>query len=250
MVSCPRCGANIDPSALACPYCKTQTLYGRQQQEQHAAYQYQAAQVAQHQQAAERHQRQQALEKMAKHALFWSLGGLLVCCLPGAIVGIVMGLSVKSAAKRDGVTPPSMSTIAVVLGACGIAVFGVFLVLFIQDSRARDARIAVLQSQLEATRTKEAIDQPLACALTELELLQDGYAGKGGITVEGVECNGRVEQNGDRAILREVRFRTSSTEKHTVTACLARGARWAVKELRDDESCQPKAAAAPSTSAR
>jgi len=249
MVSCPRCGANIDPSALACPYCQTQTLYGRQQQERHAAYQHQAAQAAQHQQAAERHQRQQALEKKAKHALFWSLAGLLVCCVPGAIVGVVMGLNVKSAAKREGVAPPGMSTIAVVLGACGVAVFGVFLVLFIQDSRARDARIAVLQAQLESTRTKEAIDQSLACGLTELELLQDGYAGKGGISIEGVECNGRVEQNGDRAILRDVRFRTSSTEKYTVTACLARGARWSVKELRNDESCEPKAATAPSASA-
>ena len=79
--------------------------------------------------------------------------------------------------------------------------------------------------------------------------MQEGYGGKGGITIEGVACDGKVEQNADRAILRDVRFRTSSTERHTVTVCLARGARWSVKELRDDASCEPKGVAAPSGSA-
>jgi hypothetical protein len=246
MVNCPRCGAAIDPAALACPYCQTQTQYGRQHQERQAAHQYQAAQAQQTQQAAERHSRQQALTKKGQSAMFWSLAATLTCCFPAAIVGLVMGFNVKSAAKREGAIAPATSTVAVVLGCSAIALFFVVVALYVNDSRERDVRIVTLRTQLEAARSREVIDQPLACALVELGLLQDGYLDKSGIMIEAFQCDGKLEQNTEAATLSDVRFRTSSSERHVVTACLTHGARWSVKELRPDGSCAPRSATAPS----
>lgn len=248
MVNCPRCGAGIDPSAPACPYCHTQTLYGRQQLERQAAHQYHAQQAQQAQQAAERQSRQQALGKKAQAAMFWSLAGTLTCCFPAAIVGLVMGFNVKSAAKKEGAIAPATSTVAVVLGCSAIVLFFVMVALYVSDSRERDARIATLRAQVETARSREAIDQPLACALVELGLLQDGYLDKSGIMIAAFQCDGRLEQNRDAAALSDVRFRTSSSERHVVTACLARGVRWSVKELRTDGSCAPGKTPAPTAS--
>lgn len=250
MVSCQRCGANIDPTALACPYCQTQTYYGRQQVERQAAYQQHAAHAEHAQRAQEKHLRQQALSKKAQHAMFWSLGGTLTCCFPAAIIGLVMGLNVKSAAKREGAVAPGASTVAVVLGCFALALFCAGVVMYVTDSRRTEARIAMLQARVEAARADEPLDQPLACALTELELLKEGFAGTSGLSISGFECSGKLEQSAERARLLDVRFRTSSSERRNVVACLTHGARWSVKELREDGSCEPRAAgASPASSA-
>jgi hypothetical protein len=250
MVSCPRCGANIDPSALACPYCQTQTYYGKQQAERQAAYQYHAAQTEQAKVATERQLRQQARSSKARHAMYWSLAGTLTCCFPAALVGLVMGLNVKGAAKKEGSLAPGSATVAVVLGCLSTALFCAAIVAAILDTRATNARIATLKTQIEASSSRDTLDQTLACALAEAELLQDGFAGKGGTSIEGFQCDGKLEQNADRATLHDVRFRTSSSERHSVAACLVRGARWSIKELRADGSCALNAAssAAPASS--
>jgi hypothetical protein len=245
MVNCPRCGAAIDAAALACPYCQTQTLYGRQHQQHQAAQQHHAAQAQQAQQAAERQSRQQALTKKGQSAMFWSIAATLTCCFPAAIVGLVMGLNVKSAAKKEGALAPATSTVAVVLGCSAIALFFVVIALYLNDSRTRDARIAALRAQVGTARAGDAIDQPLACALVELGLLEDGYLDKSGIMIEAFQCDGKLVQDRDAAMLSDVRFRTGSNERRVVTACLTRGARWSVKELRTDGSCAPRSVSAP-----
>jgi hypothetical protein len=242
MVSCPRCGANIDPSALVCPYCQTQTYYGKQQAERQAAYQAHAAQAEHARLAHEQQQRRLALAKKSQHAMIWSVAGMFTCCFPAAIVGIVMGLNVKGAAKRDNAVAPGSSTVAVVLGVCALALFGVGAAMYVHDSRKTEARIGELSAQVNGASASETIDQRLACALTELELLKEGFAGTGGINISGFECSGKLEQSAERAKLSDVRFRTSSSERRTVAACLFRGARWSVKELREDGSCEPKPA--------
>lgn len=246
MVTCPRCGANIDPSAHACPYCHTQTHYGKSYAEHQAAHQYHAAQAGEAQRAVERQARLRAIEVKSKHALYWSLGGTFTCCVPAAIVGLVMGLNAKSLAKKDGAVAPGASTAAVVLGCTAIALLAVVAVLGVLDSRATDARITALQAQVEPSRGATELDQRLACGIVELELLRTGYAGKGGVNIDDFQCDGKLEQSGEQATLRDVRFRNGSDGKKTVAACLTRGARWSVKELRDDGSCAPRAAAAPS----
>ncbi|RYZ09798.1 MAG: hypothetical protein EOO73_02645 [Myxococcales bacterium] len=243
MVSCPRCGANIDRSARACPYCQTETPYGREQAERQAAYQQHTAHTEQAQRAHERNLRQQALAKKAQHAMIWSLAATFTCCFPAAIVGLVMGLNVKGAAKRENIVAPGTSTVAVVFGCLSFALFGLGVAMYIHDSRQTESRIAVLKAQVDAAPAAERLEQPLACALTELELLKEGYAGTSGLNISGFECAGRVDQDGDRARLQDVRFRSSSSARHTVAACLARGARWSVKELRADGTCAVGAAA-------
>jgi hypothetical protein len=251
MVSCPRCGANIDPSAPACPYCQTQTLYGKQQAERHAAYQYQAAQADHAQKAADRQVRQQALSKKAKHAMWWSLAGTVTCCFPLAIIGLVMGLNVKGVAKREGAVAPGTATVAVVLGFFALGLFCLVVVLGVMADRENKARIEVLRAQVDAGQASELLAQPIACALTELELRQEGFDDKSGVNIQAFQCDGKLEQERDRAILEDVRFKIGSGagDKRVVAACLVRGARWTVKELRSDGSCGPRAVAAPSSRA-
>lgn len=239
-MTCPRCGAHVEPAALACPYCQTQTEYGRWYAEQQA-------QAARAQHAAERQSRAEAIRKKGRYAMFCSIAGALTCCFPFALVGIVMGLNAKSAAKRDGLVAPGTSTAAVVFGLCGLALFAGGVALYIHDSRARDARVAALKAQIEQAASSDALDQRLACALVELELLQEGYAGTSGLNIESFQCDGKLERTGDRAALHDVRFRASSSERQSVTACLVRGSRWSVKSLRADGSCDaPTANAAAS----
>jgi hypothetical protein len=244
MVTCPRCGATIDPSAAVCPYCQTQTHYGRAQAAQHAAYQQQAAEASAAQLATQRQARLQAISTKAKHALYWSLCGAVLCCFPAAIIGVVMGLHAKSLAKRDGAVAPGTSTAAIVLGASGLLLFALGVVFYVRESQAMDARIALLEAQTEPRRADESLDQRLACGIVELELLREGHAGKSGINIEGFQCDGRLDQSAASATLHDVRFRTGTDAKHVVAACLTRGARWSVKELRDDGSCAPRPSAA------
>jgi len=110
-----------------------------------------------------------------------------------------------------------------------------------------EATVATLQQQVETARSGATIEQRVACALTELELLQEGFAGTSGINISGFDCNGKLEQSGDRAQLFDVHFRTSASEpRRTASACLVRGARWSIRELREDGSCDPKPAASAS----
>jgi hypothetical protein len=250
MLTCFHCGANVDAFALACPYCSTRTRYGQEQAERQAAYEYQAAQAKQQREAAARHALQQSIQKKAKNALLLSIGAAFTCCLPAAVVGIIMGLHVKSAAKREGEIAPGTSTAAVVIGGFAVALSCIIVALYIKDARARDARVAVLRAQSDAARVRAAIDQPLACALTELELLEQGYDGHGGIVIEGFRCDGKLETGPDRAILRDVRFVTGTkdNERYVVTACLTRGTRWSVEQIRADGSCSAPSAS-PSSSA-
>jgi hypothetical protein len=251
MVSCTRCGANIDPSAAICPYCHTQTQYGHQRAQQAAYYQQQAAQAELARAEDERAQRKQALEKKARYALLWSIAGMIVCCFPAAIVGMVLGLNVKGAARKDNVVAPASATIAVVVGVCALLLFCGLSALYVHDTRQTNARIARLESQVEAARGNERLDQRLACALTELELLKQGFEGTSGINISDFECDGKLEQNAERAELHDVHFRSSASQpRKTASACLVRGARWSVRELREDGRCDPKSAVAGSASAR
>lgn len=244
MVSCPRCGAGVEASALACPYCQTQTAFGREQLERER----QAIATEQSQRAAERDARLQALSKKARHAMFWAIAGSVTCCFPAGMLGFALGLQARSAVKEAGGRPPFTATVAIVLGLVSVVAFCGGVVLYVRDSRERDARIATLSAQVEKGRSSEAIDQPLACALAELELLQHGHGSVNAINISGFQCDGKLAQTGDRALLADVRFHTGADERHVLTACLVRGARWSVAELRDDGSCSPRSARQPSAS--
>jgi hypothetical protein len=248
MITCQRCGATLDASATACPYCHTQTQYGRELGAHQAAYQYHAAQAEQARREAEHRAHQEAVKKKSGQALIWSIVGLVTCCSPLAIVGLVMGLNVKSAAKKVAVLPPGSSTAAVVLGVCSLLIFSLGVTMYVIDSREKDARVETLKSRIEGRLSGSDIDQQSACALVEIQLLEDGYADKSGISIDGFQCDGKLELEGETATLRDVRFRTSSTERYAVAACLVRGNRWSLKELRADGRCR-EPLAAPSASA-
>jgi hypothetical protein len=237
MQSCLRCGAVIDPTAVQCPYCQTQTQYGRWQAERQAAHEAQLVQAERLERERRRQAEQQQLAKRGRNALLWSLGGSLICCFPVALVGLLIALDVRRAAKREQLTPPGTTSAALALSAVAALMTVVMIALYVQDSRARDARMAELSVLSGPGRSRVLLEQRVACALVELQLLQEGYAGKSGINIAGFQCDGRLELSGDRATLNDVRFRTGTDERRVVTACLERGERWSVKELRADGSC-------------
>jgi hypothetical protein len=249
MNTCTRCGANLDPAAPACPYCHTQTPYGQRLAEQQVAYQYHASQAEQHRQDAQRNSQQEAVRKNARHAMIWSLLGVVSCCFPLALVGLVMGLNAKSNARRVGIVAPGTSTAAVIFGICSLMLFGAGVVLYIIDSQEREERIATLRTELANVLAQEAIQQRSACSLVELWVLENGFAGSSGLNVDGFQCDGKLEQTGEEAALHDVQFTTGSDERQRVSACLVRGSRWSVRELRPDGSCAAPSPAATSISA-
>ncbi len=249
MQTCQRCGATLDPSATACPYCGTQTAYGHHVAREQAAFAQQAQYAAHARQQAERAGADAPLKRTAMQALVASLLGSVFCCVPVAILGIVLGLRAKSIARQHGLVAPASSTAAVVVGSFGTALFAVLVVLFILDNQKHDARVEELEALIARSGTAPNLDQRTACALAEHRLLKDGYGETSGLSIDDFECSGKLEQVGERATLHDVRFKPSTNPPVTATVCLAHGARWSVSELREDGSCAARAQApAPAVS--
>ncbi len=247
MQTCQRCGATLDPSATACPYCSMQTPYGYHVAQQQTAYAQHAAYAAEQQKHAERARAAEPLKKTSLQALLAAVLGSVFCCAPAAILGIVLGLRAKSVARQHGLVAPASSTAAVVVGACGTVLFCVLLVLFVRDNQKHDARVDELQAVIDRSAQAQTLDQRTACILAEHRLLKDGYRETTGLSIYDFECSGKLEQAGERATLHDVRFRPNTDPRVTVAVCLSRGARWSVSELREDNDCGPKPSA-PATS--
>ena len=81
------------------------------------------------------------------------------------------------------------------------------------------------------------LDVKTACALTELELLETHYDDF--TTLEDLECTttAALEQNGDEAVLRDLRFEKSDRKKVELVSCLHYLNKWSVAQLRADDDC-------------
>lgn len=252
MIRCERCGATLDPMVVACPYCHLTTPAGvaAQQRESHVAEQARVhAQWAQQQaQAVE----QRRIQGLATQSLLWSIAGIVLCCVPLGIVGIVQGLRARSASVARSLPVPGLAKVGLWLGiASCLTSIGVWTwagVSAAKDEERANARAAEIEKAVGAKAEAETLDRTVACQLAEVHTLRNGWNGKRGYTLERFECPGKLEQAADRAELQDFRlYEQSGTDKeHRVFVCFKRGGRWFVDSL-SETPCSVAPAAASET---
>lgn len=235
-MKCEHCGAVVAVSALACSFCQAPTAAARRQREQaeYAAQQRASLQAAHEQQA--RVAAQGRLQSLATHSMWWSIAGLVVCCLPVATLGIVQGIRARGLARTLGAAVPFGATVGLALGGFGsLASVGVWTWAIIssnQDEAEAAAKVQVLEARAKSGSEATALGLETACALAEAYTWKNGFEGTNGYRMKSMECIGKVTVDGDRAVLDAWRFAHDST-RHDVNVCFKRGGRWYVAEMKN-----------------
>lgn len=222
---------------MACPYCHLVTPAGvaAQQREAQAA---EAARAHGQWMAAAQLQTQEVerrrIQGTATQSLIWSIAGVVLCCLPLGVVGIVQGLRARSASLARAFPVPGTAKVGLWLGiASCLTSIGFFTWAAISasndEARAR-ARAAEIDRLVGARAQSATLESSVACQLAEARTLQSGWDNRRGYTFDRFECPGRLTQTGDVAQLEDFRFHATSEEVR-VFVCFKRGARWYVDTL-------------------
>ena len=251
MNKCEQCGATIDPMAMACPYCHLTTAAGVIASQRGQA----AAQAHAQWSAAVDFQKRQATETQilsaANQAIWMSIGGMILCCTPLGIVGVVQAVRARSMATAQKLEIPGRATIGLVLGICSCLLsVGIITAAAISSSHDTDranARIAELDKQIGTKAANATLDRAVACDLAEQTALRDGWDGHPGGSLEKIDCPGAFSQNATAAQLDDFGFNWTSTRYKTF-ACFKHGAKWYVEEL-SDAACDLEAVGSASSSA-
>ena len=249
MTKCEQCGATIDPMATACPYCHLTTPAGvvasqRGQAAAQAHAQWAAAVEFQKRQAT-----QMQIMSAANQAIWFSIGGLALCCTPLGIVGVVQAMRARSMATAQKLEIPGRATIGLVLAICSCLLsVGIITAAGISSSHDTDranTRIAELDKLIGTKAASATLDRAVACELAEQTALRDGWDGHPGGGLEKIDCPGVLTQNPNAAQLEDFGFNWSTTRYKTF-ACFKHGAKWYVEEL-SDASCEIEAASSASS---
>ena len=237
MMTCERCGAAIDPSLLACPYCKLTTPAGirARERDEHAARVH-----AEWQRGAELEAGRAAkavIERTATHALGWSIAGLALCCLPLGAIGVFQGVRARSLATAQRTPMPVRATVGMWLGIVG-SITSILVITWASVSSSRDqsranARIAELEAETRSKAEAPTLDRNVACALAEGHALKTGYSGTSGYLLHGFACVGKLSTRRDTAAIEDFSFHSSGSS-FKVNVCFKRGATWYVGEMRAD----------------
>jgi len=260
MVTCNRCGAELPLDAWECPYCRTLTVYGHQRREAEAAAARAHADAVLARDHAfalsQREEAQRSLARSSQHAMLWSLGSLVLCCSPLALVGLVLGFRSRALARRTGLVIPTTATLGIVIGFLQLALFGAALAFGLYADMQVKERVEQLNRELGQKPEQLVLTQGTACALAERHLLTEGFGKVSAISIEDFRCDGALEQaSGGGAELKTLEFKAGS-DKVRASACFSRGARWSVDSIQERGCSETKtpaasaAAAAPSPSSR
>lgn len=241
-MTCAHCSATIPSDALSCSYCGNETPNvakaravaeeRKRHTEQQAlidASKARAASVA-------------ALDGAATTALYWSLAGVLVCCLPaGSVVGLVLALRVRRNAAALTASAPWQSMAALVLSVVWLAFFVVAVIFGVVTEHQKSTRVAELRATTRASAAAAELDADTACALVEMTLLEGGAGLKGG-SLGLFRCEGSVERTPTGgAVVKDLEYaRRSSDPPERVDACLSRGTRWKVDAIGTGPGCQER----------
>jgi len=197
------------------------------------------------------------MEQAAKRSLILALVGFLLCFIPILqIVSIVSYLRARSLARQLSVSVPAQATTGLVLSSLSIILLttGITWAL-VSDNRNQeraDARITALHTQMKGGALQPSLDWATACALAEIHVLKDGYAGQKGRDLVHFDCVGKVTQTSGRPMLEHFSFRSDSNDKKfDVGVCFDRGAKWFVSEMNESHACsQSTAESAAAAAAR
>ena len=225
---CAQCGAMIDPLAHACPYCQFTTPAGvaaHQQRQHHAQW----AAHATHQQMAAAVAR---MKSTSTQALVFGILGIVICCTPLGIVGIVQGVRARGMAREANAPVPGTATAGLVLSILSI-VTSIAGIYFIdkgakEDKAAAEQRAAAIDQRLGKRPEAKVLDRDVACGLAEAHLLREGHGGKAGYYLEEIQCVGRLESTAeDRAEIDVMRAKASGGGLE-FRVCFKRGGKWYV----------------------
>lgn len=237
MDRCVSCGADLPVTAARCPYCGTSTPYGKLEAVRRAEDAEEAERLEAEIFKEKREEARESLERTARHALLWSLGGLICCLVPvGAVVALVLGFRARTLAKKYDLVIPMASTLAIVLGGVGIAAFIAFGAMGVVSYREHQARLERIQAAIGDRDQATYLLAETACKMAELKLVTSGWGEHTGVDIDEVECLGGLIQRDDRAALYDLRVNIDST-LNTLAVCLVRTDRWRIKELRADNRC-------------
>jgi hypothetical protein len=237
VVSCERCGAHLELTALSCPYCGSGTAYAAQQHEQATAYQRQRSLYEQQQVAERKAHNRQTLERMTRQSLIWSALGLATCCVPiFSIVGGVLSLRAWNLAQAEGLAKPARATVALMLALGSIGLSGLcWIGMFWIQAEETAAKERLIQEIGDAPRAS-VLGPSIACKMTELEIIRTKFEKYSQLNDEFV-CSANLATQGQRAVLLDCKIGREKADL-PVFACFKRGAdRWYVSQLRADANC-------------
>lgn len=246
-MTCERCGAGLPPDSEQCAYCGTISEPARAALAGERARQEQFVRQASAQQAMLRQRALSASEQAAGRALLWGIVSFVLLCVPilPSLLSLMAFKRSQKAAREAGADVPTRGKvglwIALVSGLGSIA-FWVWVIASVQADDARvDARKMALTQQIAQRGNTATLDQPLSCALAELYILNDGFAGNTNVgSFRNLDCAGAVRVVKDRAELGDFKLATSSTSATvTATICFKHGERWFV-ERAGVVSCELK----------
>ena len=247
MLTCERCGAGLPPDSEQCAYCGTISQAARAALAGERARQEQFLRQATAQQAVLRQRALSDAEQAGGRALLWGIVSFVLMCIP-IIPSLLSFMAYKRsqvAARAAGIALPTRGKVGlwIALGS-GLAslAFWVWVVISVRADDARvDARKAALTQQIAERAGSATLDQPLSCALAELYILNNGFAGDTSVgSFRNLECVGAVRVLNGRAELGDFKLATSSTSATvTATICFKHGERWFV-ERTGVVSCELK----------
>jgi hypothetical protein len=234
--TCESCGARIEPSHLACPYCRAITPFGlaRRAQDEHARWAQEAAAVvaAQRSDAQSRALAQTELDRIGRLSVIWSVVGFVFCCLPvPSIVSLVLAVRARLVAREKGFVVPAQATIGLLLSLVTMLLSGSFYTFAGVSAIQKQRRIQALESKTAVTAAAQTLDHDTACALVEIYLLSHGFSSSSD-DIDNLTCDGALEQHGSNATVHDVTFEVS-TSFHTTDASMKRGERWIVERVAD-----------------
>ena len=239
MLTCERCGAGLPPDAEQCAYCGTISEQARAALAGERARQEQFLRQATAQQAMMRQRALSASEQAGSRALLWGIVSFVLLCVPivPSLLSLMAFKRSQKAAREAGAELPTRAKvglgIALVSGLGSIA-FWVWVIASVRADDARvDARKTALTQQIAQRGNPASLDQPLSCALAELYILNNGFAGDTSVgSFRDFDCAGAVRVVKDRAELSDFKLATSSTSGMvTATICFKHGQRWFVDSV-------------------
>jgi hypothetical protein len=234
-MNCQHCGATIDPHVPVCPFCRVTTAAGAEQQQRQAQEQEALARWT----AAQKHQQdgvtRAKMTSAATQAVVCGAAGLVLCCTPVAVVGIVQGARARSMAASLAAPPPMQATLGLFLSSFAVLSSIGWLsyagIAGSHDKQATNAEATALEKSVAQQASAPVLAHETACTLAHIHFLRAGHEGTSGPYLDGFECHGKLTSNAERARLEDYRFKRSST-KYEVDVCFKRGDRWYVTEAR------------------
>lgn len=213
-IRCASCGASLEDKAAQCQYCGSVVA------------------TVSEPSPTERETWAKEAHKTGRYALIWSLVGLAFCCalIPSA-VGLMQALRSRNQAQKAQIALPATTVAALAISSCWALLFLGFAIFFALESRAIEARKALLKTELADRQHQPTLDSSTACKLVELHLLEEGYQGTTAFGITAFDCNGEVATSSTTVGLPGIRFKISSKDWVETAACFERGQRWRVKAL-------------------